>query len=98
MRKVTEQSIEAFNKGKAFKKSNTEVEVLPNVTVLKLFGKEIAYRYNNPRRTLSISDGGYGVSKTTSERLNGLEEVNLRIKQGEWLLNGKEWDGSITEI
>ena len=54
MRKITEKSISAFNNSVDFKMGNTEVEVLPNVTILKLHGDKIAYRYNDPERTLSI--------------------------------------------
>ena len=42
MRKITSESVNAFLNAKEFKKSNMSVEVLPNVTVLKLFGNEIA--------------------------------------------------------
>ena len=38
MRLITSQSVQAFNNAKAFKKANMEVEVLPNVTILKLHG------------------------------------------------------------
>ena len=38
MRLITEKTIKAFNNAESFKNSNTEVEVLPNVTVMKLFG------------------------------------------------------------
>ena len=43
MRKITEKSISAFNNSVDFKMGNTEVEVLPNVTILKLHGNKIAY-------------------------------------------------------
>ena len=39
MRTITEKAIEKFLNAETFKMSNTEVEVLANVTILKLFGK-----------------------------------------------------------
>ena len=53
MKKITIDSRDAFMDARPFKRDNTEVVVLPNVTVLRLFGNEIAYRYNDPERTLS---------------------------------------------
>ena len=32
-----------------------QIEVLPNVTIMKLHGNAIAYLYNDVKRTLSIS-------------------------------------------
>ena len=80
-----------------FKRSNTEVELRPNVTILKLFGNEIAYRYNDPERTLSITNAGWKTA-TTKERLNGIEGVNIRQIKGKWYLNGKEWNGNLIDI
>jgi len=42
MRKITEESINAFMNAKRFKKANMSVEVLPNVTLLKLHRNSIA--------------------------------------------------------
>ena len=97
MRKVTEQAIVAFENQKAFKKANTSVKVLPNVTVLELHGNAIAYKYNNPERTLSITNCGW-FSVTTKERLNGLKGVCINQSKGVWYLNGKEWDGKLIDI
>ena len=97
MRKITQQAVEAFNNSKKFKKSNMEVEVLENVTVLKLFGNEIAYRYNDPNRTLAITSAGW-MTNTTKERLNGLQEVHIKQKNHKWFLNGKEWDGELIDV
>ena len=97
MRKITKESIEAFNNAKPFKKQNTEVQVLPNVTILKLHGNSIAYRYNDPKRTLSITNCGWE-SNTTKERLNGLNGVSIQQKKGVWYLNGKEWNGELINI
>jgi hypothetical protein len=97
MRAITKQSAEAFMNAERFKKGNMEVEVLPNVTVLKLFGNSIAYRYNDPERTLSITNCGWD-TPTTKERLNALPNVSIQQVRGEWFLNGKKWDGKLIDV
>ena len=97
MRKITEESIEAFLNAKTFSKSNMIVEVLPNVTVLKYHNNEIAYRYNDPKQTLSITNCGW-FTPTTKERLNALPNVSIQQKNFVWYLNGKEWNGKLTEL
>jgi len=97
MRKITKQATAAFMDARPYKSSNTIVEVLPNVTILKLFGNKIAYRYNDPERTLSITNCGWQ-SVTTKERLNGLPNVSINQVKGQWFLNGKEWDGELIDI
>jgi hypothetical protein len=97
MKVITEKSVQAFMNAKRFKRDNTEVVVLPNVTILKLFGNEIAYRYNDPERTLSVTNCGW-FSKTTKERLNGIPQVSIRQTKGLWYLNGNYWDGKLTDV
>ena len=97
MKVITEKSVQAFMNAKSFKRDNTEVVVLPNVTILKLFGNEIAYRYNDPERTLSVTNCGW-FSKTTKERLNGIPNVSIRQTKGLWYLNGNYWDGKLTDV
>jgi len=97
MRKITKESIKAFMNAEVFNKSNTKVRVLPNVTVLSLFGNDIAWKYNDPNQTISISDAGWK-SDTTKERLNGIPGVSIQQKKGEWYLNGNEWDGKIIDL
>lgn len=97
MRQITKESINAFMSAKKFNKQNMSVEVLPNVTILKLHGNDIAYRYNNPNKTLSITNCGW-FSNTTKERLNGLPNVNIVQKNFVWYLNGKEWNGKLIDI
>tara|TARA_R110000824_G_scaffold235212_2_gene423925 strand:+ start:1034 stop:1333 length:300 start_codon:yes stop_codon:yes gene_type:complete len=97
MRKITEESINAFNNAKPFSRGNTQVKVFSNVTVLNLHSNPIAFRYNDPERTLSISTCGWS-SNTTKERLNGLEEVNIFQKDFEWYLNDEKWDGKLIDI
>jgi hypothetical protein len=97
MRKITQESVDAFMNARKFKKANMEVEVLPNVTVLKLHGNEIAYRYNDPERTLSITDAGWQTN-TTKERLNGIPNVHIHQKKFVWYLNGEEWNGNLIDV
>ena len=97
MRKITRESVDAFMNARKFKKANMEVEVLPNVTILKLHGNEIAYRYNNPERTLSITNAGWQTN-TTKERLNGIPNVSIHQKIFVWYLNDVEWNGSLIDV
>ena len=97
MKVITEKSVQAFMNAKSFKRDNTEVVVLPNVTILKLFGNEIAYRYNDPERTLSVTNCGW-FSNTTKERLNAIPNVSIRQSKGLWYLNGNYWDGKLTDV
>ena len=97
MRKITEESVDAFMNARKFKKSNMEIEVLPNVTVMKLHGNPIAFRYNDPERTLSITDAGWRTN-TTKERLNGIPNVSIQQKNWEWFLNGEKWDGDMIDV
>lgn len=97
MRQITEESIQAFLNAKKFKKANMEVEVLPNVTILKLHGNNIAYKYNDPENTLSITNCGW-FSNTTKERLNALPNVRISQYNFKWYLNGKEWDGKLINV
>jgi hypothetical protein len=97
MKAITTKSIEAFLNAETFNLSNTSVEVLPNVTILKLFGNAIAYRYNDPEKTLSITNCGWK-SNTTKERLNALPNVNISQKSGKWYLNGAEWGGQLIDL
>jgi len=97
MRKITQQSVDAFMNAKNFKKGNMSVEVLPNVTVLKLHGNEIAYRYNDPKNTISITNCGWKTN-TTKERLNGIPNVSIYQKDWQWYLNGKKWNGKLINV
>jgi hypothetical protein len=97
MKLITRQSIEAFMDARPFKKQNMEVEVLPNVTILKLHGNRIAFRYNDPERTLSISNCGW-FSNTTKERLNAIPGVSINQKNWEWYLNGEKWSGNLIDV
>jgi hypothetical protein len=97
MKKITQQAVNAFLNAQEFSSSNTTVKVLPNVTILELFGNPIAYQYNDPEKTLSVTNAGW-FSNTTKERLNAIPNVSISQKQGVWYLNGKVWDGKLTDI
>ena len=103
MRQITIESVRAFLNAKKFSKSNMRVEILPNVTILKYQGNSIAYKYNDPKKTIAITNCGWE-SNTTKERLNGvitLSEVDIKPiyqKNFIWYLNGEEWHGELTEL
>jgi len=97
MRQITKESVNAFMNDKTFNKQNMSVEILPNVTILKLHGNAIAYRYNDPERTLSITNCGWQTN-TTKERLNALPNVSIQQKNFIWYLNGEEWNGNLIDI
>ena len=102
MRKITEESVRAFFNAEKFNKSNMQVEVLPNVTILKYHGNSIAFRYNGIKKTILIQNCGWETD-TTRERLNGViiaAGFDYVIKQRNfiWYLDGKEWNGDLTEL
>jgi len=103
MRQITRESVRAFLNGEKFNKSNMNVTVEPNVTILKYQGNAIAYKYNDPNKTISITNCGWE-SNTTKERLNGIIDLSgLNIgkiyqKNWQWYLNGKEWNGELTDL
>ena len=97
MKKITLDAVYAFMNAEKFKRDNTEVEVFEIVTVLSLFGNDIAYRYNDPESTLSITNRGW-FSKTTKERLNGIKGVRIHQHNWQWYLNGEVWDGKLIDI
>jgi hypothetical protein len=97
MRQITQEAVNAFMSATKFKKGNMTIEVLPNVTVMHLHGNAIAYRFNDPERTLTITNRGW-FSNTTKERLNGIPNVSIQQKKGVWYLNGQEWNGELIDI
>jgi hypothetical protein len=96
MRKISKNAYNAFSNNRNFKKANTQVLVENGRTIMYLFGNTIAKKENGE---IFISDGGYGPSVTTRDRLNVFPGVHLRINQGSFILNEKmEWDGKWTNI
>jgi hypothetical protein len=61
------------------------------------FGNAIAYRYNDPEKTLRITNCGW-FSNTTKERLNAIDGVSIQQKNYEWFLNGEKWEGELIDI
>lgn len=97
MRAITSNSIECFLNATAFKSGNMQVIVEPNVTMLKQYNTVIAYRYNDPEKTLSITNGGFKTN-VTKDILNGLPNVNINVIKGVWYLNGNVWDGKLIDV
>jgi hypothetical protein len=95
MRQITRESVNAFMTRKEFNKQNTKVSTLKNKWYLKLHNNIIAVLH--PDNTLMITSSGW-FSNTTKERLNALQGVNIVQKNFVWYLNGKEWNGELTEI
>lgn len=90
MRKVTEAVITAFKEHLPRKVGNTSTDG----KVLKLHGNTIAeYRHGE----LWITNAGWH-SATTKERLNGLPDVSISQRKGEWYLNGVLWNGEWVKI
>jgi hypothetical protein len=89
-RKITGQSIQNFYNRVKFNKSNMSVEIEDDgYPLLKLHGNTIA---GMDRMGVWITDAGWA-TRTTFERLNGLDNVRVNTKKGQVYLNGEEWDG-----
>jgi hypothetical protein len=97
MKKITSEAVSAFLDARPFKKSNMRIDVLPNVTIMRLYGNAIAYRFNDPERTLTITNCAW-FTNTTKERLNALPNVRIHQRNWQWYLNGVQWDGNLIDI
>ena len=97
MSKLTHDSVQAFMNAVPFKRANMKVDVLDNVTIMRLHGNPIAMLYNDPDHTLSISNCGW-FSKTTKERLNAIPGVSVKQKNFDWYLNDVKWDGNLVVV
>ena len=95
MRKITEESINAFYSKKRFRKRNMEVYVGEFTTQLRLHGHTIAILHDSD--LLEITTCGYNTN-TTRDRLSALKGVTVRTKLGQLYLNNKEWDGKLTQL
>lgn len=101
-RKISEDSTQAFIKGRNFKRGNMEVVAEPGLVKMLLHGNKIAecYKIQNAEWVLTISDCGW-VTDTTRERLNcllhniGLGDYRVYKRQGEFFSYGsrKEFPG-----
>jgi len=95
MRKITEDSINAFYNKKRFKQRNMEVYIGEFSTQLRLHGNTIAIMNDNG--VLEITTCGYD-TRTTKDRLSALKGIKVRTRQGQLYLNNKEWDGELITI
>jgi hypothetical protein len=100
MRKITEESVEAFKNGTAFRKDNTRVVCEDHegyaVVSMYLFGNKIAER---TEKDVCVCDGGFR-SNTTKERLCGILSAyglpTVSQKKGVWVYsNGTLFGDSI---
>lgn len=90
MKKVTQSITSAFVEGKPKKSPNTYTDGLS----LWLFNNKIAEHREDG---MYITNAGWK-SRTTKERLNGLPNVSISQKKGEWYLNNNIWDGDWIKI
>lgn len=94
-RKITQEACYAFENLGEYKKSNTEVRKINDVSSeMYLHGNLIAY---SDASGTYISNGGWS-SNTTKERLNGLTGVQIHQTNFQWFLNGEAWDGNWIRI
>lgn len=90
MKKITDLAVKNFYNKNSFSLSNTSVEVTSSGFVyLKLFGNTIA---GSDYSGIWITDAGWH-TKTTFERLKGLNDVRIHTKKGQVYLNDEKWDG-----
>ena len=98
MRKITEESTNAFlNKGKLSKQNMNIFYDRYDQTSRMLLHNNCIATYDYQEDILTISNCGW-FSNTTKERLNALPNVNIRQKDFVWYLNGKEWNGNKIDI
>ena len=84
MRKITQEAFTAWKSGKSFKKSNTRVDADGGVF---LHGNQIVRV--TPDAVL-VSDGGFGWSSTTRERLSPW--ITFSQKNWEPLMDGSPYE------
>ena len=98
MRKITEESINAFlNKGKLSRQNMNVFFDRYDQTSRMLLHNNCIATYDYQEDILSISNCGW-FTPTTKERLNALPNVDIRQKHFKWFLNGKEWNGNKIDI
>lgn len=90
MRKITEKITTAFLNKTSKRSGNTTT----NGSSLFLHGNEIA---RHTADGLEITHAGWPTT-TTKDRLNALPGVRVWQKEGQWFLNGQEWDGNWIKI
>jgi hypothetical protein len=93
MRQVTKNAYNAFMQSRKFSFSNTKVTIKDGDIYLYLFGNCIAKKYGED---IFISDGDFGYSRTTVERLSPFTDIKSVKK--EFILKGESWNGNWTKI
>lgn len=95
---VTVEANLAFQNGRPYMNGDTEVKVLPNVTVYCYHGHEIGFLYNDPDRTLSVQTSHLN-DRGFRDRLNSLDDrVNVMKSNNKFYLNGIEWSGELADV
>ena len=97
MKIVTQNAVACFRNGGNAKFNNTEVVTEDGVSKMYLFGNLIATLERNVGGVMKITNAGWR-SNTTKERLNGLPNVSIQQKKGDWYLNGELWNGQLKQI
>jgi len=97
MKIVTQNAVVCFRNGGNAKFSNTEVVTENGVSKMYLFGNLIATLERNVGGVMKITNAGWR-SNTTKERLNGLPNVSIQQKKGDWYLNGALWNGQLKQV
>jgi len=94
MRKITKESVSAFNYNEDFRKANMRVENTLRTSSMFLHNNLIAHKDENG---LYITNAKWQ-SNTTKERLNGLNGVSIQQKNFVWYLNDREWSGKFAHV
>lgn len=85
MNKTTQKICTAFQKGEVKREGNT----FTDGKCIYLFDNAIAEHREDG---LYVTNAGW-FTRTTKERLNGIQGVNVSQSKGIWYLNGEEWGG-----
>ena len=92
---ITQESVDAFTRREAFKKSNMKVVPTYGNTYMYLNNNIIAQMCD--KGVVYITNAGWA-SNTTKARLNGLSGVSIHQKNFQWYLNDIPWDGEWTRV
>lgn len=93
MNQTTRKIVDAFQSRRSLRIANSYTDG----QCLWLFGNMIAEWRDGDDGDLWITNAGWK-SKTTKERLNGLDGVSIVQRRNEWYLNGHLWDGRWTDV
>jgi hypothetical protein len=92
MRKITKQTVEAFENNKNFKSGNMEVSSDQFTNRMWLHGNLIALK-DHVNNVFKVSLAGWN-TPTTRDRLNGITGVSIHTKNGQAYLNGNKMDNN----